>query len=100
MGCSSPGSSVHGILQTRILEWVVISSSRGSSDPGMEPVSLTLAGEVFTTEPLGKTSKEEIPMYYKGNRKKMCNIWCEFRYAFNVSLVKFFSLSVECPYSL
>ena len=31
MDCSPPGSSVHGILQTRILEWVAISSSRGSS---------------------------------------------------------------------
>ena len=31
--CSPPGSSVHGILQARILEWVVISFSRGSSQP-------------------------------------------------------------------
>ena len=31
MDYSSPGSSVHGILQVRILEWVVISFSRGSS---------------------------------------------------------------------
>ena len=31
--CSPPGSSVHGILQTRILEWVAISFSRGSSRP-------------------------------------------------------------------
>ena len=31
MDCSLPGSSVHGILQVRILEWVAISSSRGSS---------------------------------------------------------------------
>ena len=30
---SLPGSSVHGILQARILEWVAISSSRGSSRP-------------------------------------------------------------------
>ena len=29
--CSLPGSSVHGILQTRVLEWVAISFSRGSS---------------------------------------------------------------------
>ena len=29
--CSLPGSSVHGILQARILEWVAISFSRGSS---------------------------------------------------------------------
>ncbi|XDA73905.1 hypothetical protein R6Z07F_004125 [Ovis aries] len=31
MDCSPPGSSVHGILLARILEWVAISSSRGSS---------------------------------------------------------------------
>ena len=31
--CSPPGSSVHGISQARILEWVVISFSRGSSQP-------------------------------------------------------------------
>ena len=33
MDCSPPGSSVHGLLQTRILGWVAISSSRGSSQP-------------------------------------------------------------------
>ena len=32
-GCSQPGSSIHGILQARILEWVAISFSRGSSQP-------------------------------------------------------------------
>ena len=31
MNCSLPGSSVHGILEARILEWVAISISRGSS---------------------------------------------------------------------
>ena len=34
MDCSPPGSSVHGILQARILEWVAISFSRGSSQAG------------------------------------------------------------------
>ena len=34
MECSLPGSSVHGILQVRILEWVAMSSFRGSSQPG------------------------------------------------------------------
>ena len=29
--CSPPGSSVHGILQTRVMEWVAMPSSRGSS---------------------------------------------------------------------
>ena len=32
--CSPPGSSVHGILQARRLEWVATASSRGSSPPG------------------------------------------------------------------
>ena len=31
--CSSPGLSVHGILQARILEWIAISISRGTSQP-------------------------------------------------------------------
>ena len=33
MGCSLPGSSVHGIFQARVLEWIAISFSRGSSQP-------------------------------------------------------------------
>ena len=33
MGCSLPGSSAHGILQARVLDWVAISFSRGSSQP-------------------------------------------------------------------
>ena len=39
MGCSPPGSSVHGILQARILEWVAIPFSRASPYPGIEPGS-------------------------------------------------------------
>ena len=43
MDCSTLGSSVHGIFQARILEWVAISYSRGSfrPDPGIEPLSFT-----------------------------------------------------------
>ena len=37
MDCSLPRASVHGILQTRILEWVAMPSSRGSSTPGIKP---------------------------------------------------------------
>ena len=33
MDCKLPGSSVHGIFQARVLEWVAISFSRGSSQP-------------------------------------------------------------------
>ena len=52
MDCSPPGSSVHGILQARIVEWVVVPSSRDLHDPGIELVSLmppALAGGFFTT---------------------------------------------------
>ena len=51
MDCSLPGSSVHGILQARILEWVAMPSSRGSSYPGIKPKSLTSpasAGRFFS----------------------------------------------------
>ena len=37
MDCSWLGSSVHGILPARILEWVAMPSSRGFPDPGIEP---------------------------------------------------------------
>ena len=51
---SLPGSSVLGILQARILEWVAMLSSRGNlPNPRIEPESLmspTLAGGFFTTE--------------------------------------------------
>ena len=48
---SPPGSSVHGISQATVLEWVVISFSRKSLDPGIEPTSPALASRFFTTEP-------------------------------------------------
>ena len=51
MGYSPPGSSVHGILQARILEWAAISFSRDLPDPGIELMCPALAGGFFTTEP-------------------------------------------------
>ena len=54
MDCSLPDSSVQGFSQGRTLEWAAISSSKGSSDPGIEPVPPTLADGFFTTEPPGK----------------------------------------------
>ena len=50
---SPPGSSVHGILQARIPEWVAISFSRGSSWLRNWTLSPTLANRFFTTEPPG-----------------------------------------------
>ena len=40
MDYSLPGSSIHGILEVRILQWVAKPSSRVSFNPGITPVSL------------------------------------------------------------
>ena len=47
MDYSPPGSSVHGILQTRILEWVAVSFSRGSSQPRDRTRVSCIAGRFF-----------------------------------------------------
>ena len=46
--CSPPGSSVHGILQARILEWVAIPFSRGFSQPRNRTLVSYIAGGFFT----------------------------------------------------
>ena len=45
LDCSPPGSSVHGISQARILEWVATCFSGDLSDPGVEPESLALQAD-------------------------------------------------------
>ena len=57
MDCSLPGSFVHGISQARILEWVVISFSRGSSRPRDRTHVSWLASGFFTEESPGKLAK-------------------------------------------
>ena len=51
MHCSPPGSSVHGILQARILEWVAIPSLWDHLDPGIEPRSPALQADSLLSEP-------------------------------------------------
>ena len=58
MGCSPPGSSVHGISQARILEWVPFPHPGDLPDPGIEPVSPALAGRFITAEQPGKFHSE------------------------------------------
>ena len=57
LNCSPPGSSLYGILQARILEWVAVPSARGPFQPRDRTCiscSSWLAGRFFTAEPLGK----------------------------------------------
>ena len=55
MGCSPSRSSVHGIFQARILEWVAISFSRGSSWPQDRTQVSCIRGRLFTIWPMRET---------------------------------------------
>ena len=84
--CSLPGSSIHGILQARILEWVTISFSRGSSRPRDQTRVSHIGGRRFnlwasreakvTTNPGGRCCYSQPPFHWWGNqhRKKLSNL--------------------------
>ena len=79
--CSPPGSSVHGISQAKILEWVVTPSSRGSTQL-RERIHVSciscLAGRFFTAEPLEKPIsqiyKEKLLKYKKKYRINLLQV--------------------------
>ena len=66
MDCSPAGFSVHGIFQARILEWVAMPSSRGSSrDQTQVSCGSCIAGCFFATEPikLSLGAKHQVSLY-------------------------------------
>ena len=72
MDCSPPGSSVHGILQARILEWAAMPFSRISSPPRDRThvsCSFCTAGKFFTAEPLGKPHHHYSSVYMWTEKK-------------------------------
>ena len=72
MDCSLPGSSVHEVLQARILEWVAIPISRVSSNPGIEPGSPALQADSLPSELQGSSIKvlDGIFFQYKAASKE------------------------------
>ena len=54
MDCSLPGSSVDGIFQARMLEWVAFPSPGDLPNPGIEPRSPALEADSLPSEPPGK----------------------------------------------
>ena len=64
MDFSPPSSSIHGILQARILEWLAIAFSGGSSNPGIEPRSPAL--QALPPEPPGKPYAAQMGKNYAG----------------------------------
>ena len=80
MDCSPPGSSVHGILQARILEWVTMPFSRGSSWPRDRTRGSCLAGRFFTIWATRETKwiRLWILCYHSMGKESACNsgdIW-------------------------
>ena len=68
MDCSPPGSSVHGILQVRILEWIAIPLSRGSSWPrDWTPVSYIAGGFFTILSHKGSSGWTHVPPRFVGN---------------------------------
>ena len=73
MDCSPPGSSVHGTLQARILEWVAFCFSRifptKTSNPGLPHCKQIL----YLSESPGKLHVHNLPYYQHAPRKFWCN---------------------------
>ena len=63
MDCSLPGSSVHGTLQARILEWIAITFAKDLPNPGNEPGYSTLLADSLLSEPTAKPFDPD--SYYK-----------------------------------
>ena len=60
MGCSPPGSSVHGLFQTGILERIAISSSKYPPDPGIKPAYSIYLGGKLTANVASNDLKEAV----------------------------------------
>ena len=71
-----PGSSVHGILQARILERVAMPSSRGSAWPRDRTCISCIAGRFFTAELLGMPTIYAWKMKVKVKVAKLCLTLC------------------------
>ena len=81
MDCSPPGSSVHGILQARTLEWVAISFSRGSSQPRDRTWTPALQAESLLTE---------LPGNWLRNLYKLNCFYISYYYSFSEAEIPFF----------
>ena len=75
MDCGPSGSSVHGILQARILEWVPFPSPGDLPDPGIEPGSPALqAADSLLSKTLGKhsTFPNQVMSLFPINTESLC----------------------------
>ena len=73
-GLNLPGSSVHGISQARILEWVAILFPRDLPDPGIELGSPALQADSLLSEPPGKPNRK-LKLARKQTNKQKTPVW-------------------------
>ena len=74
MYCSPPRSSVHGIIQARMLEWVAIPFPGDLPYPGIKPRSLALQAGSLPSEPSYKTDKQNCKIFEVYNMM-ICMLW-------------------------
>ena len=79
MDCSPPGSSVHGILQAKIVEWVAIPFSRVSSQPRNRTQVSNIAASLFYHLSHQRSPKQICLYMYLSSTQ---SIWVVFFYAF------------------
>ena len=80
MDCNLPGSSVHGIFQARILEWVTLSYSRDLPNAGIQPTSLVSPASKVNSLPLNHlgSPKKETLMHTKTGPELHPLSWLKF----------------------
>ena len=97
MDCSLPDSSLCGILQTRILEWVAFPSPGDLPDPGIEPRSPELQVDSLLSEPPGKPQDVNINNFMKGNIWSLgCLQSCKLKHILHGICVLFETLFEKC----
>ena len=90
MDCSPPGSPVHGIFQVRILEWVAISSSRGSSRP-RDQTCISWASCIGRRSLLLSYLRSPWLCIHKSNVMWILEIWTKYTSYFHLLWVPCFS---------
>ena len=99
MDCSLPGSSVHGIFQATILEWIAIPFSRGSSQPrGQTWVSCT-ASRLFT---IWATREDSVYVYYITYvhiiLHQISSVYCIYVYVYYILYVYIYYIKYHIVY--
>ena len=93
MDSSLPGSSFHGILQARILEWVAISFAGGGlPDPGIKPRSPALQADSSPSEPPGKPIHQ---LYF--SKKESHFLMCVWGMCVCLEIIPNYSNSLASP---